>query len=117
MKQLTKISDQPKQTFITTLENGETVHFNMIYSELLQYWFLVVKYKDFIDNFKIVVSFNLLDQYRNILPFGVYSASNTGFQPFFIDDFVNGNNELYLIEGDELKEIRKNILQGSNGTV
>ena len=97
---LTKITDNPKQDFSYILSIGEEVKFHIEYKTRISCWFLTLKYKTFeVNNIRVTSETdNILNQFKNILPFVLKCNTTTGFRPFFLNDFVNGNNNLEIIE-------------------
>lgn len=97
---LQNITNYPNQETTIILNNGEEVKINIVYKIRINNWVMNISYKDFnINNINVVSSCdNLLSQFENILPFSIKINTNNGFSPYFLDDFVNGNNNIELID-------------------
>lgn len=106
------INDSPKQEFKVNLETGEIVTFYFQYIAIHTSWYLVsFTYNNVIKyiNKRIALSFNLLSQFYNTLPFGISCVSNDGIEPIYLDDFVTERVELYVITNAEKQTLESII--------
>lgn len=63
-----------------------------------------LKYGDFvINNIRIVNNYNILDKYKNVIPFGIQVYDKQ--DPYFIDDFEKKNNEFLILDKSEIEEL------------
>lgn len=110
MKQITTITNAPKQRHSIVLENNETADFYLEYCGRMESWYFSISYKDTIQNcIKVVLTPNALRHLRRIIPFGIAFISESQVEPFRQDDFSAGRVELYLLNADEVKQIEQEI--------
>lgn len=96
---LDKITNEAKQNIQFVLSNGETIDLFVYYSIITGYWFMNIKYKEFVlYGLQMVFSDNLLIQYENVLPFGIQITSITGLSPISLDSFSNQYNQVIINE-------------------
>lgn len=107
MRLIEGISDQPKQNFSFTLEDGSTVSMRLEYRPAQLGWFYDVSWSDtfLAKGRRLVASQNILRQFKGFLPFGLVCLTKQGKEPFNQRDFSRGNAQLYVIEGVELDEL------------
>lgn len=106
MKQITGLSANPKQEFKVQIEGGDIAIFNFYFLQSQIGWFFDITY----DNFKstglrLVNSLNVLSPYFNILRFGLAVEVPDGAEPYFLDDFISGRVNLYVLSENEVKEL------------
>ena len=102
MKYINTITDNPKQFHLIDA-GGEIFEFELIYKERVMGFFYNLNYKDKkIKNQRLVLSSNILNQFKNIFPFGLRVHSVNELEPIFIDDLINGKVKIYLLGQDEL---------------
>lgn len=112
------LNDAPQQKINITLYDNSILTLELEYKQNQNGWFFNLKNNDFILNGKkLVVSLNLLNQFRNTLNFGLQCLSSDGLEPFLLTDFIdNGialsNNAqenrriiLYILEKSEVIEL------------
>ena len=106
MLQINEISDDYIQQLTPELENGETFTFNLSYIEAQQAWFADVTYNNTIINgIRLVYSANLLQQYKNIIPFGLQVISADVLDPDSLDSFSSGAVEIFILNETEVQEV------------
>lgn len=109
MKLLTDISDNYKQSFQLTAENGKTIFFYLEFIVNQNGWFYSWTYDNLtVNGSRLVIDFNILRKYKNRIPFGITVVSSDGVDPFQLDDFVsNGGKEprvkIYQLDSAEVK--------------
>lgn len=97
-------SDYKQKYTNILLENGEFFDMYIWYAETQYSWFMNITYGlKVINGIKVITSLNLLNQYKNILPFGISCYTDDMSDPYFINDFENGRAMLYLLNSDEIK--------------
>jgi len=101
---INKITSDAKQNRVLLLADGKQVTFNIEYKPLQEGWFITkLVYGDFeLDGARIVVSPNMLHQYRNLLPFGLCCQTNDGQEPTLQKSFSSGYANLYLLSAAEV---------------
>ncbi|MBO7733127.1 MAG: hypothetical protein J6S67_11255 [Methanobrevibacter sp.] len=106
MQQLMDLSDNYKQNFTYTLENGKKFEMNLWYSDTQLSWFFDIMFEDFkATGLHLSNCTNLLDPYFNILRFGLACIVSDGQEPYFLDDFVTGRVKLNVLSEDEAKQV------------
>lgn len=104
MLYIPSITDDAKQQFNIVSEAGETVSFNLYYCPRQIGWFYDISYGNFTANgLRLVVSPNTLNQWINIISFGLACSSTDGFDPYYIDDFTSGRISLYLLDAADIQ--------------
>ena len=53
---------------------------------------------------RITKNLNLLQSYRNLIPFGIACLSQEAQEPTHIEDFISGNYGLYLLTKEDLDD-------------
>lgn len=104
MYQITRITQDAKQTQNLTLPDSTTIKFTLYYIDSLNCWYikeLTYKTKTFY-NLKLVSGKNILSQYKNIIPFGLYCKTNLQRDPYLIDDFTNNFFQLFILSKAEV---------------
>ena len=113
MKQITEISDDIKQKFNITLENGGTFELKLEYIEQQAGWFYSITYGDLIINgSRLVTSVNILRAYKNRLPFGISIIADDGSEPIFLDDFSSERVKFYLLTESEVADFETEYYNG-----
>jgi hypothetical protein len=94
---------EPRQSFGYRI-GDKTLNVSLYYSDNLSCFLMDLNYGDFVLNgTRIVNNYNLLEKYKNIIPFGIQIYGKE--EPYFIDDFEKGNNEFLILDKDEVKEL------------
>lgn len=106
MTKIQGISDYPKQIFSIALPDGETLTLSLTYRPLQQGWFASVVYQNFeIDNLRVTCNYNILEQWSNLIPFGIACFTTQNQEPFFAQDFLAGNAALCLLDATDLENL------------
>jgi hypothetical protein len=114
MKQITELTNDYKQTLFPTLENNSTFELNLYYSMQQEQWFCDITFEALvIKGLKLVLSSNLLGQWKNILPFGLLCTSTDPIgkeiDPFLLNDFISQRCQLYILTSDEINQFNEII--------
>jgi len=103
MKQITNISNDANQTLTAVLDDGSKLFITLNYKSNQQGWFYSMKYGTFIlNNRRLVLSPNLLRQFRGIISFGIACNVNDGYEPVYIEDFSTGRVSLYVLDSTDI---------------
>ena len=106
MQLITELNDNPKQNLRFIVDTGEEFTISFVYRENAQLWFYDLQYQDFILNgMGLVVSPNILRQWKNIIPFGISVISNDINDPFFLDDFKSGRVQLIVLNKNDVETV------------
>ena len=114
MKQITEITNDYKQQLAPTLEDNSVFNFELKYKVQEEAWLYSIVYKNLvIKNSKLVLSSNLLSQWKNILPFGLACISNDekskNSDPFLLNDFSSGRVQIFILTKSEAEELENSI--------
>lgn len=110
MKQITTLTNSPKQRHQLVLDNNETVEFLLYYSARQQAWYFDFTYKDLTVNCsKAVLSPNSLRQFRKIIPFGIAFVADGYVEPFRLDEFSSGRVKMYVLNAADVENVEQEI--------
>lgn len=110
MKLLNKITDDSSQQFTLIGDDGEQISFLLFFMPSQQSWFFNLSYgAKTINGIKVILSPNILHNYKNILPFGIGCLSSDGMEPFYIDDFSTQRIRMYLLNAQDVSLIDTGI--------
>jgi hypothetical protein len=105
-RQITEISNDPKQRFDIITEDNQTFELKLEYSDQQQGWFYSITFGDVIINgSRIITGLNILRNYQNILPFGISILTDDLSEPIFIDDFATERVKFFLLTEEEVQTI------------
>ena len=104
-----------QQTLV--LPDGSSLFMQMYFSPIQQSWlFQQLVWGTFtLNRYKIVNSPNLLNQWKNIIPFGIACYSTNNRDPGLQEDFSSGNSLLYILTAAEVLEVTTYLQGGSLG--
>ena len=108
MQTIQGITTNQIQELEVELETGENFIMNLEFFENqgIGYWTINVKYKNIITGAKkITICNNILEDEKNLLPFGLIARSQNSLDPYFLNDFSSGRVLIIL-----LNETEKNSL-------
>lgn len=112
MFQLTGVTSDPDQTFTTALSDGSKVTIRLVYRSRIQKFFVDVTWGSWTANSLRVCNVpNILEQWTNVLPFGILCTVADGLEPFLANDFVSGRCGLYILEQADIQLI-ETLYQG-----
>lgn len=113
MKQISSITNDPRQRHRVLLPDSTVVDILMEYKKNQQGWFCSIAYEglSFL-NRRLVLSPNMLRQFKNLIPFGLACNTSDGYEPNFQDDFSNGRAQLYLLNSDDVAQVESDIING-----
>lgn len=110
MKQITTLTNSPKQRHQLVLDNNETVDFLLYYSARQQAWYFDFTYKETSAKcLKVVLTPNALRCFRRTLPFGIAFLSNGYVEPFQLDDFSSGRVKMYVLNSEDVQTIEQEV--------
>lgn len=106
MKLIQQITDNPLQKQRFTLENGTSFTMTIYFVPLQQGWFITnLTYQTFVLNgLRITNSVNMLNQFINLIPFGIACVSVANREPSLQEDFSSTNSKLYVLNHAECVE-------------
>jgi len=106
VREIANISDEPNQLHTIPYFDSEII-IEMLFSGVVQSWFMNVSYKGTVVN-GLKLSLGTLHMRSNNLPFDfvVTDMIGTGFDPYQQDDFLNVRYKLVLLEAEDMEERR-----------
>lgn len=98
-----QITSDPLQQMTLVLSDGTSLTMTVYFVPMQQGWFITnLTYGSFVLNgLRITVSPNMLNQFRNLIPFGLACYSNGNREPSLQQDFASGSCILYLLSQEE----------------
>lgn len=106
MLKIQQITEDSRQKQVLVLPDGNTVTLVIRFVPMQVGWFITsITYVDFVlNNVRIVNSPNILQQYRNQIPFGLACFSKENREPSLQQDFASGASTLYILTEAEVEE-------------
>lgn len=107
MKLIDRLNDSANQKFtLNAIDSGDQITCVMQYLPTQRGWVLNVSYNGFeLNGIAVVNSFNILRNYRNIIPFGLTVTTIDGFDPYYVQDFSSQRAQMYLLSTSEVEEL------------
>ncbi len=108
------VSANPYQTQTLVLDDGTTIALTLYFRPMQKGWFINnLTHQDFILNgMRIVNSPNMLNQWRNLIPFGLACFSDNMREPSLQQDFSTGASKLYILTATEVAEFADYLTHG-----
>lgn len=106
MYELKQITNDYKQIHNFTLPDGSSLECTIRWSEMQIGWFFdSIAYPNFLlKGMRICNSPNLLNQWRNLIPFGIACISKNNREPSLQNDFASKASVLYVLTEEEVAE-------------
>jgi hypothetical protein len=93
---------------------GSPISLTLTYRPRVQSWFADISFKTFIlKGFRLTRYPNILQAYKNIIPFGLGVAVTDQFDPWMINDFTSGRCTLFLLLSSEVATVQSAIEAGA----
>lgn len=109
MQILDTISNDAKQKHTILLEkDNSAVVIRLVYKPTQIGWFMDVEYetKNFaVYGLRVTTNLNILNQWRNILPFGIICYCEDAQDPLSIEDFLVKRAYLAILNEEEIESI------------
>ena len=98
------ITSDPLQKQTLSLPDGSTLLLTIYFVSQQRGWFIKeLSYNGFvIQGLRLCIGINLLEQFKNKIPFGLCCLTKSNREPFNIQDFSSGNSALYILTADEV---------------
>lgn len=115
MNLIGQITSNPSQQQQLVLSDGSAILFQIYFREQQIGWFINdLAYKDFIlQGVRITNSPNILNQFRNQIPFGLACFSTQNREPTQLQDFVSGASKLYILTAAEVAAYANFLASGN----
>ena len=106
MKRIQQITSDAKQRQTLILDDGSSVIIQMRFAPLQYGWFFdEITHLDFcVKGLRITNNFNMLLQFRNIIPFGLGCISDENREPTQKEDFSSEASKLYILSEEEVDQ-------------
>ncbi len=106
MNQINQLTNSSRQNQILVLADGTSFNITIYFVPMQYGWFITnLTYGEFVlNNIRICNIPNLLQQFRNQLPFGLACFSVNEREPSQQDDFVSGASSLYVLTAAEVRQ-------------
>ena len=107
MQTLDNISNDGKQKHTILLDSDSSrIVLDLTYKPTQLGWFMDVSYEKLefeVHNLRITTNSNLLNQWKNKLPFGIMCQGKDSQDPLLLEDFLVGRASLSILSSDEVK--------------
>lgn len=111
MQTLDNISNDAKQKHTILLaEDNSRIVLDLTYKPTQIGWFVDVTYETMgiqIFGLRVTTNTNILNQWRNILPFGLLCTCDDEQEPLLLDDFIVGRAKLHILSAEDVQTIIK----------
>lgn len=112
---INQITDDPLQQQRILLSDGTQVLIQLYFRPMQYGWFFnTIQYGDFtLNGLRVTNSPNMLQQWRNQIPFGIACYTVNLREPSQQEDFSSGNAKLYLLTAAEVNQYTEFLRNGS----
>lgn len=111
MQQLNNLTDAADQLMTIILDDSSVVQIEIIYRSGIQRWIANVTHPLLtLEGLNLCFFPNMLRAWRNVIPFGLMVTSTTGLDPMNLEDWVNNNNQLFVLNAAEVAQVETDIL-------
>lgn len=102
MRQITTLNDSFKQQFRFTIDGYDSAEVYLEFKPQQYAWFMNLTWGEafLLYQTRVVVSPNLLRQFKNIIPFGILIVGPDAIDPYSNDAWLNGWQFLVLDQSD-----------------
>lgn len=105
MKKISGLTNDPKQQLAIVVDGYDALTLTLEYKSQQYAWYMSVVWGDFsIYGERVAVSYNLLRQFKDILPFGLAVSGIEAMDPLFKDSWLSANS-LYLLDATDLATV------------
>ncbi len=111
-----QITDNPYQQQTLVLpSDGSSILMTLYFRPLQQGWFIDELTRDSftVKGLRITNSPNMLNQWKNLIPFGLACFSDGMREPSLLEDFSSGASKLYILSEEEVVEYTDFLQHGA----
>ncbi len=114
MLRIQQVTSNPLQRQTLLLPDGTSLTLTLYFRPQQLGWFVnSLVYGDFtLNGLRITNSPNMLNQWRNLLPFGFACFSTANREPSLQEDFSSGASKLYILTQAEVDEYAEYLSRG-----
>ena len=111
MNSIQGLGNEAYQNLQLLLDDGSIATFEFKYRPMTRRWTLDVQHAVLpngkVYSLNVCAYANLLRPWRNIIPFGLACVTQTGVDPFNLDDFRSGRATLYLLTAADVSSVEQ----------
>ncbi len=114
MLRIQQVTIDPLQKQTLVLGDGTTISLELYFRPQQLGWFInELVYRNFVlRGVRVTNSPNMLNQWRNLLPFGLACFSAVNREPSLLEDFSSGASKLYILTEAEVEEYAEFLSAG-----
>lgn len=110
MRRIDNLTDNANQDLKIVLDDGTIINLAFRFYANQLGWFYDVAYQGWSSNGRrLVMSPNMLRQFRDIIPFGLACTTIDGYEPFDVIDFRSGRVSLFVLNQEDVAFVEANI--------
>lgn len=114
MKIVNGITSQPKQQMTLVLDDGSSVYLYIEYREQQAGWFANFTRGSWtLNGLRLTASPNLLQKWRNLLPFGLAILTQSNVELLDLMDFVDGTATVYQLNTTDVAAVELATFAGN----
>lgn len=104
MLQIDGITDEPKQSYrLPVVGSDLQAVMNLTWRDTQNSWFIDISYDTFsVKNIRLCRMLNVLNQFKNRIPFGLMVTSSYRQDPFTLESFSDGSCKIYILSQEEI---------------
>ena len=114
--QIVNFTADPSQNIVLVLADGTTISMDLNYFAGQEGWVYSLNYNTgqfIVSNRRLVMSPNMLSQFREIIPFGLAVTTTDGYEPIFLTDFATSRASFYILESADVAIIAESIINAA----
>ena len=112
MYSLTGLTNGYNQNIVVSNTGYGDITFTFHYSDTQLSWWYGVAWSGWgFQNHRLLLSPNLLDRFRNVIPFGLSCVSLDGGEPLFQSDFIYPRIQLNILTTEERDSVHTNVMR------
>lgn len=113
MTQIDNITEQANQTTQVVLPDGSILTVALQYNGSTERWTMDVSHTLLtVNGMNVSCHPNMLREWRNVIPFGLACTTLSGYDPTNVQDFTNGQAQLYVLTAADVQDVEATIFGG-----
>lgn len=110
MRQLENVNSEPKQVFEIILDDNSIVEFSLEYIDTSQSWLYSLSWNGVtVNNRRLVASPNILNAFKNFIPFGLAIIGVDALDPSNLEDFESERFSIFILNEEDLQFVDDKI--------
>ena len=111
MRQVDNLSDEAVQATKVLLDDGSILTLTLRYMPTVQRRTVDVSHTDLtVNGVNLCNHPNILRQWRQNIQFGIACLAADGVDPVYIDDFLNGRVNIFVLNASDVAGIEANVM-------